>query len=108
MALKRAEVWITTDVSPVVCRCGSVCLRGVAEGITVMVDPWPVRPADRVTEAIALLDGRWVFTMVGRSLYRREGTGPNGHVMIQHRCGLPLTVAVAPPSNLDDPDIPPF
>lgn len=98
--------WITTDVSPRVCRCGAVVLRGVAEGITVTVDPWPAD--DRVTEVLALLDHRWTFTLINRHLFRREGSTRSGHVMIQHRCGHVLTSPQPPPADQQDPDIPPF
>ena len=102
--VSRRDVWITTDVMPVVCQCGAVVLRGWAEGISVTVEPWP---ADRVTEAIALLDDRWTFTMIQRQLYRREGSTYPGLVMVQHRCGRTFTREQRPPI-VDDPDTPPF
>jgi hypothetical protein len=103
--MSRHDVWITTDAKLVVCRCGAVALRGWAEGISIMVEPWP---ADRVTEAIALLDGRWTFTMIQRQLYRREGSTFPGPVMVQHACGHVLTRTPPVPPPKDDPDIPPF
>lgn len=98
------QIFVTTDATLAVCRCGAAILKGFSEGSLTLVDPWP---ADRVTEIAALLHGRWTYTLIVGQLHRRTGSTPPGHVMIEHRCGCPLTRAVAVAESPED-DQPPF
>lgn len=80
---------ISTVTKIHICRCGAVILVGLAEGLWTRVDPFPT---DRLTEAAALIRGRWCFTLTpGRVLERRTGGQRRGPVLVEHRCGQPLT-----------------
>lgn len=81
---------ITTEASPATCpRCGATVLRGIAEGMTVVVDAEFITPA---AEAAALLTGAWTFTLTGiRELIHRDagrirGGHLRGTIHVQHSC----------------------
>jgi hypothetical protein len=97
--------FMTTDAKVRVCRCGAPVLHAIDEGIPAVVDPWP---AERITEATAIILGRWTYTLVLKHLYRREGSIHRGPVLIQHRCGRPLTSPAAFPQPPPPNDIPPY
>jgi hypothetical protein len=79
---------MTTDAVLVRCKCGAPVLKALDEGVWAVVDPWP---ADRFTEALAIITGRWTYTFTHRHLYRREGYAHGSLVLIQHKCGGLLT-----------------
>jgi hypothetical protein len=46
---------MTTDAKLVRCKCGDPVLKALDEGVWAVVDPWP---AERLTEALAIITGR--------------------------------------------------
>lgn len=87
---------ISTEATPVICpTCQELILTGLCEGLRAKVDPFPADPA---TETVALLAGRWTYTLtLTRILERRVGLTRAGRpVLIEHRCGDPLTFASGP------------
>lgn len=81
---------ITTEASPATCpRCGGTVLRGIAEGVTAVVDAEPIDPGGEVA---ALLTGAWTFTLSGtRELIHRDagrirGGHLRGSIHVQHPC----------------------
>jgi hypothetical protein len=104
---RRWPGFMTTDAKLVRCKCGDPVLKALDEGVWAVVDPWP---AERLTEALAIITGRWTYTLTHGHLYRREGYAHGSLVLIQHRCGDPLTFPDPPATDTPTPatDTPPY
>lgn len=100
---------VSTPARVVACRCGAVILFGLSEGLHARVD---IFPADQLTEMVALISGRWCYTLVyGFILERRVGGQRSGPVLVEHRCGEVLrSVNSSPPREMvpEPKNSPPF
>jgi hypothetical protein len=99
--------FITSTARARICpRCREPIVAGICEGLNVRVDPYPAEP---IIQALAVVLGRGTYELINRTLWSHVDPNPYWPILIEHRCGRPLTRYIPGPetSTVAD-DVPPF